>query len=298
MTLKFDRWPWKIIGHLFNTTSSFVCHFKAIRWYKLELQSGNTQFGSKSATFDLEIWWMTLKNNRATLLCHIKLCASFQSYQWIQTWVTVRKHSIQVKIRNFLSRVTLKFDGWPWKTIGHLFYTPCISCHACGNHLTDALTMEVVQLLDNWRGALEHASHFFRIPDTTSPYHGRRIMIAWQKDSWRGPWGTLQLSSGHLIQTNRYYDCPAEGHLDGALGHTSTVLRTPQWHALTHQHCADWGDPWDTLQMLQVSGKHIWRQKTTPNIELSCMDVMTEQWTPNDTCMPYMRCASYITCVM
>ena len=39
---------------------------------------------------------------------------------------TVWKHSIQVKIGNFLSRhshVTLKFDGCPWKTIGHLFYT-------------------------------------------------------------------------------------------------------------------------------------------------------------------------------
>ena len=27
---------------------------------------------------DLEIWWMTLKNNRASLPYHIKLCASFQ----------------------------------------------------------------------------------------------------------------------------------------------------------------------------------------------------------------------------
>ena len=39
----------------------------------------------------------------------------------IQTEVTVRKRSM-VKIGDFLSRVTLKFDGWPWKTIGHLFY--------------------------------------------------------------------------------------------------------------------------------------------------------------------------------
>ena len=26
------------------------------------------------------------------------------------------------KIRRFLEAATLKFDGWPWKTIGHLFY--------------------------------------------------------------------------------------------------------------------------------------------------------------------------------
>ena len=72
---------------------------------------------------DLEIWWMTLENNRAPLLYYIKLCASFQIHQWIDTEVTVRKHSIRVKIGDFLSCVTLKFHGWPWKTIGHLFYT-------------------------------------------------------------------------------------------------------------------------------------------------------------------------------
>ena len=71
---------------------------------------------------DLEIWWMTLENNRAPLLYYIKLCASFQIHRWIQSGVTVRKRSIQVKIGNLLSRVTLKFDGWPWKTIGHISY--------------------------------------------------------------------------------------------------------------------------------------------------------------------------------
>ena len=71
---------------------------------------------------DLEVWWMTLKDIRAPLLCCIKLCASFQSHRWIQTGVTVRKRSIRVKIGDLLSRVTLKFDRWPWKIIGHLFY--------------------------------------------------------------------------------------------------------------------------------------------------------------------------------
>ena len=70
---------------------------------------------------DLEIWWMTLKNYWAPLLNYIKLWASFQIHRWIQTGVTVRKRSIQVNIGNSWSNVTLKFDGWPWKTIGHLF---------------------------------------------------------------------------------------------------------------------------------------------------------------------------------
>ena len=79
-------------------------------------------------TLKFDGWpWKTI--NRAPLLCNIKLFASFQSHQWIQTGVTVRKRSILVKIGNFLSRVTLKFDGWPWKTIGHLFYATSSFVH-------------------------------------------------------------------------------------------------------------------------------------------------------------------------
>ena len=178
MTFKFDGWHRKTLGHLFFTTSSFVHLYKSISEFKLELQSGNAQFGSKSAIVfarvtlkfdrwhwktighllyttlslciiwrpsvnsswscspempnlgqnrrffvpcDHEIWQMTLKNNRAPLLCCFNsFCASFRSHHWIQTGVTVRKHPIWVKIVDFFSRVTLKFDGWPWKTIGHL----------------------------------------------------------------------------------------------------------------------------------------------------------------------------------
>ena len=72
VTFILDRWPWKTIGHLFFAISSFVHHFVPIGEFKLELQSGNTQFGSKSTIF--------------------------------------------------VSFVTFKLDGWPWKTIGHLVY--------------------------------------------------------------------------------------------------------------------------------------------------------------------------------
>ena len=71
---------------------------------------------------DLEIWWITPKNDKACLLYYIKLCVSFQIHQWIQT-VTVRKRPIWVKFDDFFSRVTLQFDVWPSKTIGHLFYS-------------------------------------------------------------------------------------------------------------------------------------------------------------------------------
>ena len=101
---KFDGWPCKTIRHLFYATSSFVHHFVAIGEFKLELQSRNAQSGSNSESCDLEIWRMTLQNNRAPLLCYFKLCASFRSHWWIKTWVTVRKRPIwwfgAVRLRN------------------------------------------------------------------------------------------------------------------------------------------------------------------------------------------------------
>ena len=51
VTVKFDGWPRKTIGHLFYATSSFVHHFVAIGEFELELQSGNAQSGSNSTIF-------------------------------------------------------------------------------------------------------------------------------------------------------------------------------------------------------------------------------------------------------
>ena len=117
VTSKFDGWPWKTIGQLFYAVSSFVHHFRAISEFILELQSGNAQFGSKSAFFfsgDLEIWQTTLKNNRASFLCCFKFFASFQSHWWIQT----ASYSPQMPNLGqnrwfFFSCVSLKFDRWP-----------------------------------------------------------------------------------------------------------------------------------------------------------------------------------------
>ena len=88
-------------------------HFIAISEFKLKLLCSPETLNSGQnqqifVPYDLKIWRMTLKNNRATLLRYFKLCASFHSHQWIQTKVTVRKRSIWVKISNFLSRVTLE----------------------------------------------------------------------------------------------------------------------------------------------------------------------------------------------
>ena len=72
-------------------------------------------------TLKFEEW--SRKNHRAHILCYFKLCALFHNYQWIQTRDTVRKRPIWAKIGDILARVTLKFDGWCQKAVGHLFYT-------------------------------------------------------------------------------------------------------------------------------------------------------------------------------
>ena len=87
--------------------------------------SNLTQIGLNSSIFQ-PVWpWNLmddLKNNRAPFLCYFEHFASFRSHWWIQLGVTVRKRLIWVKIDDFFSRVILEFDGWPSKTIGHLFY--------------------------------------------------------------------------------------------------------------------------------------------------------------------------------
>ena len=126
VTFKFDKWPWKTIGHLFYTMSSIVHHYKAIGDFRLQLQSGNAQFGSKLAIFfvlcDLEIWWITLKNNRAPVLYYIKLCVIFKGISEFKLELQSISAQFGSKLAIFLSCVTLKFVGWHWKTIGHLFY--------------------------------------------------------------------------------------------------------------------------------------------------------------------------------
>ena len=101
--LKFDGWPRKTIGHLL-----FYSIIKLCASFHINLVNSDWSYSPKTLNSgqnrrffvpcDLEIWWMTLKSNRAPLPYNAKLCASFQSHRWIQTWVTVRKHSIRVKI--------------------------------------------------------------------------------------------------------------------------------------------------------------------------------------------------------
>ena len=84
---EFDGWPWKIIGYLFYATPRFVLNFLAICEFRLELWSGNIQFGSKSAIFfnlcDLETWLMTLKKIGQTGFI------TWKRLSWVLTYVNL-----------------------------------------------------------------------------------------------------------------------------------------------------------------------------------------------------------------
>ena len=106
VTLKLDRWPWKTLGHLIYATSSFVHHLISISESKLQLQSGNTWFGSTCC-----------------VSVPIQSSTVFNFFPGDATAVgEVFPSLLQKKKCDFLSCVTLKFDGWPSKTIAHLSY--------------------------------------------------------------------------------------------------------------------------------------------------------------------------------
>ena len=104
VTLKFDGWPWKTIGHLSFAVSSFALISYPLVNSNLSYSPETLNLGQNRRFFepcDLEILRMTLKNNRASLLCYFKLCVSFRNHLWIQIGVTVRKRPIWVEFDDF-----------------------------------------------------------------------------------------------------------------------------------------------------------------------------------------------------
>ena len=111
MTLKFDVWPWKTTEHLFNATSSSVHHLVTIGVSKLELQSGNAQFGSKSSIFfsrvtlQFDVWpWKIIE--------HLFYATS----SFVHHFVAIGDLKLELQSRNaqFGSNSTIFRAAWPW----------------------------------------------------------------------------------------------------------------------------------------------------------------------------------------
>ena len=109
--------PWNLFGWPCENMAPIQClfrlvnHFVTFGEFKHELQSKNASFGSNSSVVvpcDIEIWQMISTNNRTSLPCQSKLCASFYRHLRIQTRVTVQKWT---NLANFvLTSVTLTLD--------------------------------------------------------------------------------------------------------------------------------------------------------------------------------------------
>ena len=132
VTLKFDRWPWKTIGHLFYAKLSFVHHFKAISEFKLAFKSPEMPNSGQNQWIFLFHVTLTFDGGpsktirplfyaTSSFVYHFKAMGEFK--------LELQKRLIWVKICDFLSRVTLKFDRWPRKTVRHLFYATSSFVH-------------------------------------------------------------------------------------------------------------------------------------------------------------------------
>ena len=104
MTLEKNRAPLLYHTELY---ASFQSHWGIQTGVTVRKHIIRVKIGDFFVPWVLEIWWMTLKNNRTPLLYYVKLCASFQSHWWIETGVTIRKSSIRVKICDLCY-------VWPW----------------------------------------------------------------------------------------------------------------------------------------------------------------------------------------
>ena len=112
-------WPWNLMDDLEKQQGTSPKHYQAICIISSTYMHSNWNYSPETPNLgqiqrfwepcDLEIWRMTLKNNRAPLLSNVKLYASFHHHMWIQTEVTVRKRLSWV-----VTSVTLTFDLWPW----------------------------------------------------------------------------------------------------------------------------------------------------------------------------------------
>ena len=113
ITLENNRTP---LLHYVKLCASFqsISEFTRVSCYSPEtLNTGQNQ--QLFVPCDLEIWWMTVKNNRASLL---DTASSF-----VHNFIAISEFKLELQSgkANFrsksMSRVTMKFNRWPWKTI-------------------------------------------------------------------------------------------------------------------------------------------------------------------------------------
>ena len=126
MTLKLDGWPWNTIGIIFNAQWSCLHDFITFSRYWLKLSSGNGPKPPKSTFFGVAVtlkfdeWpWKTIGITSGALSSYMHDFIIISLY-----WLELSSGNAEIRPNClFLARVTLIFNGWPWKSIGILFDT-------------------------------------------------------------------------------------------------------------------------------------------------------------------------------
>ena len=102
--------PEKTIGHFFYIKSSFVHHFKSIREFKLELQSGNAQLGSKLMIF-CPVWPWNLMDDLEKIGHLFYTTSSF-----VHHFKSIGEVNLELESGNaqFGSKLEIFCRVWPW----------------------------------------------------------------------------------------------------------------------------------------------------------------------------------------
>ena len=93
LSMKWITYVLLKMNHDLQTKITFPAEFHKFLWNKANLRDLIAATGLEIllkfdpnhpffSPCDLEIWWITSKNNRAPCLYYIKLCASFLIHQW------------------------------------------------------------------------------------------------------------------------------------------------------------------------------------------------------------------------
>ena len=98
MTLKNNR---DHLGCYVKLYAWFHNHQFIPTWDIIRKRPENTKIDIFRSRCDLEIWRMTLKNNRDPLLCSVKLYASFHNHRFIPIRDIIRKRSENAEINCF-----------------------------------------------------------------------------------------------------------------------------------------------------------------------------------------------------
>ena len=141
VTLKFDGWPPKMEGDLFNAHGSYIIQCIYIRKFKYQYRpqivhlGSNRQFSaSGTLTFDEWTWKKTNGTfkfhgwpwkQKASLLCHFNLCASSVGI----CEVKLEFQPTNDQFINVATPVTFKMYGCPRQTICHFKFCALFRSH-------------------------------------------------------------------------------------------------------------------------------------------------------------------------